>query len=110
LIFRIILLIIAWILLGAHFLRDNNLIVAIVCLLVPLLLLVKKRWVLLLLQILTYVGVVIWLNTTYSIVQERISLGDPWIRVVVILGGVALFTTLAGLLLNSKVIKEKYLP
>ncbi len=107
---RIILLIIAWILLGAHFLRDWNLVVALACTLVPLLLFIKKRWGLILLQILTYAGVAVWLNTTYTIVQQRISIGAPWGRLVAILGGVALFTAVAGLLLNSAVMKGKYPP
>ena len=42
------------------------------------------------------------------LVQERRQLGRPWTAAVVILGTVALFTLVAGLLLNSRAIAGRY--
>ena len=105
---RIIPLLLAATLLASHFLRSGNLILTVLCLLAPLLLLIKKQWSWLLLQGLVYLGVFIWLNTTVGIIQHRILWGQPWSRVLLIMSGVMLFTTWAGLLLNSPQIKLRY--
>ncbi len=105
---RILPIIVSFLLLGAHFLRAGNLPLMAGCLLIPLLLLVKTRWSVIVLQIFAYIGAVIWVDTTIAIYHQRIILGTPWERAVIILGGVALFTVFSGLLLNSQVVKEKY--
>jgi hypothetical protein len=106
---RVIPLLLTSLLLAAHFLRDGNLVLTLICVLIPLLLLIKKRWSWLVVQLFAYVGAVIWLYTTVAMVQQRIFWGMPWVRLVMILGGVALFTAWAGFLLNSSRIKEIYL-
>lgn len=105
---RLVPLLVAALLLGAHFLRVGNLGLMAVSVLVPFLLLIKRRWSLIVVQLLAYVGTVIWIQTTIMIVQERLARGMPWVRVVIILGVVALFTAWAGWLLNSAVVKENY--
>jgi hypothetical protein len=106
---RVIPLILASLLLAAHFLRDESLMLTFMCGMVPLLLLIKKRWSWLAVQLLTYAGAAVWLYTTITLVQERIYWGIPWSRLAMILGGVALFTSWAGYLLNAAPVKEKYL-
>ena len=108
-ILRVVPLILTALLLGAHFWRSGNLILALVYGLFPLLLFIKQRWSWLAVQIFAYVGVIIWLYTTVAIVQERINWGLPWVRVVFILGGVALLSAWAGMLLNSPRVKARYL-
>jgi hypothetical protein len=107
---RIMPIIVAAFLLSAHFLRESNWAAMIVCLLAPTLLLVKKRWSLMLLQGLAYLGAGIWVWTTISLMQQRLAFGEPWLRLVVILGVVILFTVWAGLLLNTKPVKKNYSP
>jgi hypothetical protein len=107
---RVIPVIIAALILAAHFLRAGNFVVMAACLLAPLLLLIRERWSLIVLQVLAYVGAGLWLTTILEILQQRLRLGLPWTRLVLILGGVALFTLIAGLLLNSAAVKEKYPP
>jgi hypothetical protein len=41
-------------------------------------------------------------------VQLRTQSGQPWALAAAILGSVALFTLLTGLLLNSRVIRGRY--
>jgi hypothetical protein len=100
--------ILAAVLLGAHFWRAGNFVLALICVLTPLLFLVKQGWSWLAVQLFAYASVVIWFITTITIVQERIHWGQPWLRVIVILGGVALFSAWAGLLLNSPRVKARY--
>jgi hypothetical protein len=105
---RVIPLIIAFLLLGAHFLRSAHIILAGASLLIPLLLLIKKRWSLLLVKWLTYSGAIVWMQTTFSLVQQRRMAGLPWIRMMLILSGVTILTLYAGYLLNSDIVKRRY--
>jgi hypothetical protein len=105
---RVGLYIAAALLLGAHFLRAGNLVMVALCLAAPLLFLWRSRWSLLLLQALAYCAVAIWVAVAILLVQQRQQLEQPWTAAVVILSAVALFTLIAGLLLNSSAIKERY--
>ena len=109
-ILRITLIVLAALLLAAHFLRAGNIALVVICLMAPLLLLIRQRWSLIVLQLLAYLGSAIWLSTLFRLVSERIILGRTWGGVVAILGTVTLVTILAGLLLNSPVIKARYTP
>lgn len=105
---RYILLILAFLLLGAHFLRGGNFVLVGFSILAPLLLIIRKRWILLLVKWLTYLGALVWVHTTFILVNQRILLGAPWVRMFLILFGVAAFTFYAGYLLNSDSIKQHY--
>ena len=50
----------------------------------------------------------IWLLTALHLIDQRQLEGRPWTTAAVILGTVALLSVLAGLLLNSKAIRERY--
>lgn len=101
-------MILAYLLLAAHFLRIGNFGLVALCFLMPILLLIKKRWSLITLQISLYIGAWIWARTAIIIIHERIMLGYSWTKVAIIMGSVALFTFLAGLLLNSPIMRERY--
>jgi type VI protein secretion system component VasK len=107
-ILRIILIVISYLLLAAHFSRHDNTSLMIFCLLIPFLLLIKKRWVLIVIQSFCYLGALVWIQTTYLLVLERINLEESWIRLLIILSFVAILTIVSGVLLNSAVIKRKY--
>jgi hypothetical protein len=105
---RITLLVLASVLMAAHFLRSFAILPMLICLAAPFLLLVKKRWSLFTLQALTVVAAVIWLMTLNGIIQERVLEGRSWTASAIILGVVAGYTLLTGWLLNNPVVKEKY--
>ncbi len=105
---RITLYIVVTFLIAAHFLRMGNVIAVVLCLLAPLLFLVRQRWSLLLLQWLTYVAAVVWLATAWQIVAPRWSSGEPWLRAAAILVAVAAINVLAGGLLRSRTMQERY--
>lgn len=107
-IIRLIPLIIAFLLLGAHFLRSGHMILGGVSILVPLLLLIKKRWMLLFVQWVAYSGAIVWIQTTFSLVQQRRMAGVPWVRMLLILSGVTVLTLYAGYLLSSDIVKRRY--
>jgi uncharacterized membrane protein YGL010W len=97
----------ALLILGAHFLRFGYLPLVLLCLalLVPLFIAKSRaqaavRWALVL-------GVVVWLWTLVQDVQTRLAFGEPWLRLVFILGAVAAFTGWAAWLLRSEQTREK---
>lgn len=104
---RFIPIILAAILLAAHFLRSYSLLPMTVCLLAPCLLLIKRRWSLVTLQLLILPAAAIWLFTLNGIIQQRIFEHRSWTASAIILGVVILFTLFAGWLLNSPKNKER---
>lgn len=105
---RIVLYVVAALVLAAHFYRDGNLPLVAVCVAVPLLFLYRRRRSLLALQVLAYVGALVWVYTALDIVYVRNQLGRPWTAAVLILGSVAVVTAIAGALLNGRRIRDRY--
>jgi len=105
---RISLFVLAALLLGAHFLRAGNFAMVALCLAAPLLFFYRKRWSLIALQFLAYCAAATWIGVAIQLVQMRQQTGQPWTAAAIILGSVALFTLLAGLLLNSRATKQRY--
>ena len=106
---RIGLYMIAALLLGAHFLRQSSFVAVALCAAAPLLFLYRRRWVPVALQVLAYGASAIWIMTAVNLVDRRQFEGRGWTAAAIILGAVALLTLLAGLLLNSRVIRGRYL-
>jgi len=106
---RVILTIFAWLLLAAHYSRVDNIPFMILSLLIPLLFFIRRKWALLSLQMLTYAGALVWIQTTVTYARQRAMAGESWLRLALILGAVALFTIITGLLLNSKKMGKKYI-
>src|SRR5512133_3735116 len=102
------LFITAALLLAAHFLRLGNLVLVALCLCAPLLLLYRRRWVLIVSQLLAYGAAASWIVSAARLVEARLQSGQPWKLAAIILGAVALVTLLAGLLLNSRTVRERY--
>ncbi len=50
-----------------------------------------------------------WLYTAWQLVQMRQSFGRPWALAAAILGAVAILSLMAGLLLNSRVMRVRYI-
>ena len=107
-IFRISLFSLAALLLGAHFLRAGEHVLVVLCLFAPLLFLVRQRWIPLLLQLLAYGAAAVWIVQAVHLVEQRQLVGKPWLLAAAILGAVALFTGIAGALLNSRSIRERF--
>jgi hypothetical protein len=74
----------------------------------PPLLLIRKRWSLILVRSRTNAAALVWVYTTIHLVQEPMISSGPWSGAVIILSSVALFSVLAGLLLNARKVKERY--
>jgi hypothetical protein len=98
----------ALLLLGAHFFRAGSVIFTAVCALLPLLLVVRRRIALRIVQYGLAAGVLVWLHTAAELTLMRIQLGAPWMRMLLILSAVALFTGLCVWLLNNNKVKQRF--
>ena len=105
---RVSLLVLAAVLMAAHFLRTFSLLPMLISLAAPFLLLIKKRWSLSMLQGLTILAALVWLLTLWDIIQQRMFEGRSWTVSAIILGVVAAYNLLTGWLLGSPVVREKY--
>jgi hypothetical protein len=105
---RIVLYVVAALLIGAHFLRQGNIALTVLCLLVPLLFFCRLRWSLIVLQVAAYLSAGTWLVALAQIVQQRVAQERPWTTAAIILGTVIVLTIAAGALLNSRAITDRY--
>ncbi len=102
------LFVLAAALMAAHFFRAGEMWLMALSLAAPLLFFFRQRWSLILLQLGAYCASAAWLGATFSLVQMRQQGGRPWTIAVVILGVVVALTLLAGLLLNSRRMRDAY--
>jgi len=105
---RLLPVILSFLLLGAHFYRAGQLPVTVACVAVLLLLFLRRFWVPMLFQFLLVLGALEWLRALYGFAQMRIAFGEPWTRLAVILGTVALFTALSGLSFRHRQLRTFY--
>jgi hypothetical protein len=105
---RLLPVILSFFLLGAHFYRAGLVPLTVLCVAILFLLALRKSWVPRLFQVLLLVGAVEWLRTLYFIAAMRIAWGEPWTRLAIILGTVALLTALSGLVFKLRKLKEFY--
>jgi hypothetical protein len=105
---RLFPVIISFLLLAAHFYRAGNALLAGVSIAMPFLLFLRESWVPRLMQIALLLGSAEWLLSLYRLAGQRIEWGQPWARLALILGVVALFTALAGLVFRSKALRRRY--
>ncbi len=100
--------ILSFLLLAAHFLRSANYLAVLGLLaLIPLLAL-RRPWVVLVARATLWLGTGVWLYTSALFTLERLRLGEPDLRMVLILGGVALFTALSSRAFSSPRLRERY--
>jgi len=98
----------ALLLLGAHFLRAAFVPLTVACLGLVALLFVRARWAWLTLQAALALGTLEWLRTAWAFASARAALGQPYTRLLVILGGVALLTALAALVLRTRAARDHF--
>lgn len=98
----------ALLLLAAHFYRAAAWPGVLATLALLPLLALRRAWVPPLLQLALVAGAAEWVWTAVLLAQQRLALGQPWLRMACILGGVALLTLGAALVLRSAGLKARY--
>jgi hypothetical protein len=91
LIIRLLPLIFVQLLFAAHIMRSFGMIWALVVLILLFTLFIRRDWIIRLWQIIIAFEVVEWIRTTIVIVQLRLAVEMPYIRLLIIMGAVILF-------------------
>jgi hypothetical protein len=96
------------VILGAHFMRYGNWFGVAGAVFVLALLFLRQPWVARVAQVVLVLGALEWLRTLYMLAQLREAMGEPYLRMAVILGAVAALTFCAALVFESKTLKSIY--
>ena len=94
--------------LAAHFLRTGPMILVLLCLIVPLTLFIRRMWALRFVQLFLLFGAGEWVRTLIVLVGDRQEQGEPWLRLVIILGAVSAFTAGSAFILQAKKVGARY--
>jgi hypothetical protein len=89
-------------LLCAHFYRAGAWLPMVACIALLPLLLLRRGWAARLVQVCLLAGSLEWAWTALLLVQQRMALGQPWLRLVAILGAVALLTAASALVFGGR--------
>lgn len=104
----ITLSVVALLVLAAHFLRADNRFFMLLSLALIATLALRRPWVRRVLQVALAFGAVEWLRVAYDRCEMRQLHGEPWVRMAVILGSVAVVTALAALSLESRAMRAHF--
>ncbi len=105
---RLLPVILSLLLLGAHFFRSGHTVLVLVSVTILLIMLIRKSWVARLVQAVLVIGGVEWIRTLFVLLKMRQAAGEPWERLSLILGGVALFTVCSALVFRFRSLRERY--
>ncbi len=98
----------ALLLLAAHFLHAGLEPVAALGLLLVALLFVQRPWAARTLQAVLAAGTIEWLLTAWTLARLRSGHDLPYLRLLVILGGVALFTAVAAAVFQHPALRARF--
>lgn len=98
----------ALLLLGAHFFRAAWVPLTVACLGLVALLFVRTPWAARTLQAALALGTLEWLRAAWVFASARAASGQPYGRLLAILGAVALVTALAALVLRTRAAREHF--
>lgn len=98
----------SFLLMAAHFLRAGYFPLVCLSLIVPCLLLIRRRRAARTVQLALICGALEWVRTIISIWHERVALGEPYIRMVLFLGAVAVLTLGSVFIMQSPVLRDRY--
>ena len=94
--------------LGAHFLRAGNMILMAGVLVVLALLFVRRPWAARAVQIMLVLGTLEWCHTLVTLAAFRIQVGEPVLRMVLILSAVAVVSLLSAWLMQIGALRGVY--
>lgn len=105
---RLLPLILATLLFAAHVMRFNGLPAALLILALLFTLFVPRSWILNLWQVLIGLALIEWLRTAIILINMRLALDLPYMRLAVIMVAVILFNGLVIYWLNHKKLRRFY--
>jgi hypothetical protein len=105
---RLLPVVLALVVLAAHFYRGQMWVpFGMTVTLLPFLF-IRAPWAARVLQAALLVGALEWIRTATALIALRLSMGMPWMRLALILGGVALVTALCALIFQARAVRRHY--
>jgi hypothetical protein len=105
---RLLPVILSLVLLGAHYYRAGFISLVIIFLASIFLLFIRTPWAVRIIKVELLIGGFEWLRTLFNLASVRIAMEMPWMRLVLILGGVALMTFASILVFRTRELKKRY--
>lgn len=100
----------ALLLLAAHLLHAGWPSLSALALVLLALLFVRRRWAARVLQVVFVAATVEWILTAFNLARLRMAHDEPYLRLVLILGAVALLTALAAWVFQRPRLQERFRP
>ncbi|PSU34327.1 hypothetical protein [Photobacterium lutimaris] len=107
-IMRIFPIVASFWLIAAHFLRYGAWGPSLLLAVFPVLLVIRHRWVPRVMSISLVLVALKWLQVTYSLISNRLMMGDDWLRMSLIMASVVCFTLMSVCLFQSRRLKAYY--
>ena len=101
-------IILSFLTIAAHFFRGGYVLPAAIVLFLPFLLLITERWAARVVQGALFVAALEWIRTTMVLAQERLALGQPYLRMVAILSVVIIITALSAMTFYLPAMSRRY--
>jgi hypothetical protein len=98
----------AAILLAAHFYRAGQLVLAALSVGALVLLAVPRPWAARALQVALVAGALEWLRTLALFASTRMAMGQPYLRLALILVAVAAFTAVSAVVFQQSALRRRY--
>lgn len=107
-VFNLSLIVLSFLLLAAHFLRMDLMVLMVISVVSPFLLFYRKKRISFLLQFFLFLGALEWIRSIIEIINYRLDTGQDWMLMLIILTCVVLVTLYAALSIRSKSIKDHF--
>ena len=100
--------VLSYLLMAAHLFRGHHDLLMALAALAPLLLMIPRPWVARVMQVGLVIATAEWLRTIVFLVQERMAFGQPYARMALILGAVALITMGSAFVFHRDALSRRY--
>jgi len=99
---RLVPLFISWLIISAHFYRQGAIEIAFACMALPFFIFLRKPVIVKGIQWLTFALVFLWMKVGVDLITIRLNLGIDYLRLMIIMVGILIFTFWSGWLLIDK--------
>ena len=100
--------ILAGLIFSAHLLRFYGPFPALLSLLFMVLLTIRNAWIRRVWQVYLFFATLVWIRVTVGFVRYRLAAGEPWLRLLIIMGLIVILTIVAIVWFEKKKVKEFY--
>jgi uncharacterized membrane protein len=105
---RLVPVVLSLLVLGGHFLRSGHVVLVALVVTLLALLAVRRAWAARAVQVVLVLGAVEWTMTLLSLVVQRRMMGEPVLRLALILVAVVLVTVASAVLFQTEPLRTRY--